>query len=804
MESLPIQPADAVVPTLPESAPSTGAPAGDAIFAMTLGRALDSLPGPNHGEESITPKSAPTYPRTKIAATDSNDATLVAGAIFNFFVTDPSTPASPVAPDIDAAGSAVGLPIPSDAPAGACSPRLILMGNPTTDQNGGAFIDPKASGGAGAQGPVAFGADGNCGLWGSPKLAANGVARRGRTPSASPMGNSAGLPGSNLPQGTATNQPGAWVPAMPTVTVPGPLPLPTPTPLPSGPEPVADADPKAAQNLGTRQESQAPANFRPSWKDLGTTTLPPAASGMEVREIPILPQELPMIAGLPASSSGPASGEGHQAPAAPEVAAATSAPSFDPDDRLSLRAFSNPPKMPAGAAGQAAPPAGPTSFNTVALVPEIDPGSLSTQGTDNPELTAHVSLGEKSAGAAGPAASNLTPAPGMLTGIPVAPLDASPAPAAAKVLTLLGTMAGPGATLQVTGSDPSEPTEKSPSGTSLVPTGAPDGGHEVAVDGVRTSAPSEFQFAPNDLTKNASPSAQGSLAPDAPAEKNHRGETSNAQAVPLTAPSPVPFPPHANSHMDASANISPATETGGGRQGAAAVSTSGTGGAHPNLLDSSPDSQGKSAPQNGGAPGNSPASVSSFTHSALPDPSINILGAHQPSPPPTSDDATALRTPPPAAHTPTTLSAWQSYEGGAGSIVRAASLGDSALGSEMHVEFRSGSLGPLEVHAVMREGSVGAEIHVQGQEAHTLLAAGLPSLERALGERNLRVENLAVYQDHAGGGMSGGDKHGSQSGSSPSPQHQVLPWDNPAQRVSPSVPENEELNDPESGLSVRA
>ena len=82
--------------------------------------------------------------------------------------------------------------------------------------------------------------------------------------------------------------------------------------------------------------------------------------------------------------------------------------------------------------------------------------------------------------------------------------------------------------------------------------------------------------------------------------------------------------------------------------------------------------------------------------------------------------------------------------------MRSASLNDSANGAEMHVELRSGALGPLEVHAVVHEGSVGAEIHVQGQEAHTLLAAGLPSLERALGERNLRVENIAVYQDHAG------------------------------------------------------
>jgi len=128
---------------------------------------------------------------------------------------------------------------------------------------------------------------------------------------------------------------------------------------------------------------------------------------------------------------------------------------------------------------------------------------------------------------------------------------------------------------------------------------------------------------------------------------------------------------------------------------------------------------------------------------------------------------------------------------------------DSANGAEMHVELRSSALGPLQVHAVVHEGSVGAEIHVQGQEAHHLLAVGLPSLERALGERNLRVENIAVYQDHAEGGMSGGEKQDQQSGSS-SPQHPVLPWDRPPQPHAAERGPLEGEADAEAGLSVRA
>ena len=124
----------------------------------------------------------------------------------------------------------------------------------------------------------------------------------------------------------------------------------------------------------------------------------------------------------------------------------------------------------------------------------------------------------------------------------------------------------------------------------------------------------------------------------------------------------------------------------------------------------------------------------------------------------------------------------------------------------MHVELRSSSLGPLEVHTLVNGGVVGAEIHVQGPEAHTLLAAGLPSLEHALGERNLRVENLAVYQDQVGGGMSGGAKQNPHSGSSPSSERQGFTWDSPApaKRAASSSREDEDLANPASGLSVRA
>ena len=230
------------------------------------------------------------------------------------------------------------------------------------------------------------------------------------------------------------------------------------------------------------------------------------------------------------------------------------------------------------------------------------------------------------------------------------------------------------------------------------------------------------------------------------------------------------------------------------------------------LSDSSANGQGKSGQQSGPGSGDSPSgikpSASGIANSPVVDSSANLLTAHTPTLPANHTIASAPHTLPSASSNQpsATLSAWQNYDGGTGKIVRSASINDSAGGAEMHVELRSGALGPLEVHAVVREGSVGAEIHVQGQEAHTLLSAGLPSLERALGERNLRVENIAVYQDHAGGGMTGGERQGQHSDSSPSQQHQVLPWDSPPQSrtAAGSSLEGEELASTAAGLSVRA
>jgi flagellar hook-length control protein FliK len=145
----------------------------------------------------------------------------------------------------------------------------------------------------------------------------------------------------------------------------------------------------------------------------------------------------------------------------------------------------------------------------------------------------------------------------------------------------------------------------------------------------------------------------------------------------------------------------------------------------------------------------------------------NPLAAHAPTTSAIHPSAGPAPAEPPQASSSQTLAAWQNYESSTGKIVTSARMAELASGGEMHVELRSSPLGPVEVHAVVREGSVGADIHVEGREAHTLLAANLPSLERALGQRDLSVGTLAVYQDHAGGGMSGGNRESQHWTSTP-------------------------------------
>jgi hypothetical protein len=402
---------------------------------------------------------------------------------------------------------------------------------------------------------------------------------------------------------------------------------------------------------------------------------------------------------------------------------------------------------------------------------------------------------------------------------PSTPLSTIEHPALAEFSSLLGKFAGTEMNLKVSGNESQGATapEKPSPGSAPQAAGALSGSlPKAAMDSLQNPAAPKSENLVNNPLKGAIHSAPvpGSSATATGWLKDNETEAASGQALHSFPASPVASPQPDPNSQPATAVMTlhedPAPEANGIQPNLAASPNSGESAAHANLSDATTGGQGKSGQQSGPSPGDNPTGIKTFPPNLAGNPSADsaasLLTANTPSVAVSHANPPSPQTPQSSSQPPTTLSAWQDYDGGAGKIVRSAWLSDSASGAEMHVELRSAALGPLEVHTVVHEGSVGAEIHVEGQEAHTLLAAGLPSLERALGERNLRVENVAVYQDHVGGGMSGGGKQDSQSDSSPTPQRQVLLWDNPPQprSAASNILDDEEFANPAAGLSVRA
>ena len=473
----------------------------------------------------------------------------------------------------------------------------------------------------------------------------------------------------------------------------------------------------------------------------------------------------------------------------------------------------------------------PLTQQTDKTAPDLEASDNFILGStaDHPEVAELSSAIEGFASQDFQSTSSITPAARRVEQAPPPSAEASqsPTPEGAtghpeldELSGLLGKFAGAEITVKVSGNEPPQAPaleERSTTKSTPVASGTLGGGlHGTSTDQIQVPPASKSEDAANLPAKATLRSAPvpGPAATEAAWQNGNEPTAASTQIPPSPSASPVPSQQLVtNSQAGNPATVlqkDAAPEATGIQPSGTAYTNAGGSDAHASLADASTSGQGKSGQQNGQTSGDNPANVitiaPNIAANSAADPPINLLPGHAPSVPSTHANTTTPQAMASSNEPPTTLSAWQNYDGGAGKIVRSASLSDSANGAEMHVELRTGALGPLELHAVVHEGSVGAEIHVQGQEAHTLLAAGLPSLERALGERNLRVENISVYQDQTGGGASGGGKQDPHSGSSPSSQPQVLPWDSPPKAGNPasSSSEDDELANPAPGLSVRA
>lgn len=99
-----------------------------------------------------------------------------------------------------------------------------------------------------------------------------------------------------------------------------------------------------------------------------------------------------------------------------------------------------------------------------------------------------------------------------------------------------------------------------------------------------------------------------------------------------------------------------------------------------------------------------------------------------------------------------------------GGDVNTASLLQRQGKTEMRVAMQTDNLGPLELHAVLDGGRLGASIAVVNHEAHTLLTNNLPSLQQVLNDQNLRVDHLSVLNASTSTGTNTGNGGGFQSG----------------------------------------
>jgi hypothetical protein len=817
METLQVQPAGAAAPTLPASTSAGGTPTADGSFASTFGHALDDMLGLAPEGSSIITKAPP---REKGAAGNSSESSSMAGIFLACFATNLIPPAPVVALSTEGATASVNL----------SSPELTADSQPNSSSSlNTAAVETSANLGTF---PTAVGPVGK-----SPAWAGNGVMPAAFAKAEAPR--SAGRErghANNLSTGPVTasgqNQSSDTANSRP-VGTPHQLPEPQDNSLVGKPadqqvggllfasNQLQTLSSWSTQAAASRQKSPASPSFTDSQPQLGSLDLKqvqaasPSASSQDSQatyEPPLTvgqsEQAAPAFSTEASDDSIPGSATGH----------------------TELADFSSLMGTFAEASGRADTNSTPRAVQTQLTTPgyglEASDNPIPDSATDYPALTGLSSIAESLKGQ--DLQSSITPPVGRVGQAPPEGAEASqphtPAsttggPEIAEFSGLLGKFADAEISVRVSGNE----SPQAPAVVSSTTKSTPVMPGTLSGDLGMTAANS-VQFLPASKSENLvnipakvilHPAAvSGGAATEVAWQNGNEPAAANLQVRPSSSSSWVPSP-----QLDANSQAGNPTTVlqrdvdpeATGIQPSGAVYTN-AGGSEPpaNLADASTSGQAKSRQQNGQISGNNPASVTTIApniaNSSSGDPTTNLLTAHVPSVTATHANTSTVQSPPSSNGPSSTLPAWQNYDGGAGKIVRSASLNDSAGGAEMHVELRTGALGPLELRAVVHEGSVGAEIHVQGQDAHTLLAAGLPSLERALGERNLRVENLSVYQDQTGGGASGGGKQDSHSGSSPSPQRQTSPWDNPPQTANPpsGASEDEESFNPAAGLSVRA
>ena len=271
METVQVQPAGAVAPTLPASTVLSATPTGDDSFALTLGRALENMPNSVQDGSSIAPQASP---REKRAAGNSFDSSSMAGIFLNCFVTNLIQPALTVALSTKAAESTVSLQSPAAETTADSLPNLDSGLNTSageTSANTGTLSIAAAKGGVAVPGELSAWAGRGVGTTGTAKAEASKSTARARGQVANQFSGPVATTGQKQSEDTSAPQPvsvPAWVPGLH-----GTSPLSHPVEQQIGraqseSNQVQSSSPRSAQESGPRQESQASPSFAYSWPQL--------------------------------------------------------------------------------------------------------------------------------------------------------------------------------------------------------------------------------------------------------------------------------------------------------------------------------------------------------------------------------------------------------------------------------------------------------------------------------------------------------------------------------------------------------
>lgn len=128
----------------------------------------------------------------------------------------------------------------------------------------------------------------------------------------------------------------------------------------------------------------------------------------------------------------------------------------------------------------------------------------------------------------------------------------------------------------------------------------------------------------------------------------------------------------------------------------------------------------------------------------------------------TSAKASAPPAPAPSAP-PQPFSLPQALPGSLNDVVKASELYQHVGGAEMRIAMQTDLLGTIDLRATLHQSALTATIGVQRGDVQAILSNDLPSLQHALSDKSLRIDQISVMNNSVGGGLDLGGQRQPQA-----------------------------------------